>query len=151
MSELKELRVSNDAMNESEELQRRLDDEGYLFFKRLVDPDKLWALRREMMSMIQQVGWLIPGTDPMDGIADINMRYIEGDNEYSAGYAEIYKIENFHRSAHWPEYGDHREDGGAADHAASAEDRPYLVPQIYRAHDAQAPGLRALPGHLPVA
>ena len=54
--------------------------------------------------MIQQVGWLVAGTDPMDGIADIDMRYTEGDNEYSAGYAEVYKIENFHRSAHWPEY-----------------------------------------------
>ena len=102
--ELKELRVSNDAMNDPEELQRRIADEGYLFFKRLVNPDKLWELRREMMSMLQQVGWLVAGTDPMDGIADINMRYTEGDNEYSAGYAEVYKIENFHRAGHWPEY-----------------------------------------------
>ena len=102
--ELRELRVSNDAMNDPTELQRRIADEGYLFFKRLVHPDKLRELRREMMTVIQQVGWLIAGTDPMDGIADINMRYTEGDNEYSAGYAEVYKIENFHRSAHWPEY-----------------------------------------------
>ncbi len=104
--EVRELRVSNDAMNDPQELQRRIADEGYLFFKRLVNPDKLWELRREMMSMIQQVGWLVAGTDPMDGIADINMRYTEGDNEYSAGYAEVYKIENFHRAAHWPEYMD---------------------------------------------
>ena len=59
MSELKEFRVSNDAMNDPDELQRRIDDEGYLFFKRLVEPDKLWELRREMMSMIQEVGWLV--------------------------------------------------------------------------------------------
>ena len=38
MSDLKELRVSNDAMNAPEELQRRIADEGYLFFKRLVNP-----------------------------------------------------------------------------------------------------------------
>ena len=104
--ELNELRVSNDAMQDDAELQRRLADEGYLFFKGLVAPEKLWELRREMMSMIQQVGWLVAGTDPMDGIADISMRYTEGDNEYSAGYAEVYKIENFHRSGHWNEYMD---------------------------------------------
>ncbi len=103
-TEIKEMRVSNDAIDDPPELQRRLAAEGYLFFKRLVNPDKLWQLRREMMSMIQQVGWLVADTDPMRGIADINMRYTEGDNEYSAGYAEVYKIENFHRSAHWPEY-----------------------------------------------
>ena len=104
--QLKELRVSNDAMQHPKELQRRIADEGYLFFKRLVKPDKLWELRREMMSVIQEVGWLIAGTDPMDGIADINMRYTEGDNEYSAGYAEVYKIEDFHRAGHWAEYQD---------------------------------------------
>ena len=104
--EIRELRVSNDAMNDPQELQRRIADDGYLFLRRLVNPHKMLELRREMMSVIQQVGWLIAGTDPMDGIADINMRYTEGDNEYSAGYAEVYKNENFHRSAHWPEFQD---------------------------------------------
>ena len=127
--ELKELRVSNEAKDDPQELQRRLDDEGYLFFKRLVEPDKLWELRREMMSMIQQIGWLVADTDPMDGIADISMRYTEGDNEYSAGYAEVYKIENFHRSGALARIPGHRrEDGRPGDHAASAEDRPHLVP-----------------------
>lgn len=103
-AELKELRVSNDAINDPDELQCRIDDEGYLFFKRLVNRDQVLELRREMMGVIQQIGWLIAGTDPMAGIADVNMRYTEGDNEYSAGYAEVYKNENFHRAGHWPEY-----------------------------------------------
>ena len=51
-------------MNDPEELQRRIADEGYLFFKRLVSPDRVWDLRREMMSMIQDVGWLIAGDRP---------------------------------------------------------------------------------------
>ena len=46
-------------------------DEGYLFFKRLQDPDKLWALRREMLTVMQQGGWLVAGTDPVDGIANV--------------------------------------------------------------------------------
>ena len=46
--QLKELRVSNDAMNDPEELRRRIAEEGYLFFKRLQNPDKLQALRREI-------------------------------------------------------------------------------------------------------
>lgn len=104
--EIRELRVSNDAMHDASELQGRIADEGYLFFKRLMNPDKLWQLRHEMMSTIQQAGWLIADTDPLDGIADVNMRYTEGDNEYTTGYAEVYKLENFHRSAHWPEVTD---------------------------------------------
>ena len=104
--ELKEMRVSNDAMTDQEELRRRIAEEGYLFFRGLQRPDKMLELRREMMSVIRQVGWLRAGTDPMDGIADPGQRCTEGDNEYSAGYAQVYKVESFHRSAHWPEYMD---------------------------------------------
>jgi hypothetical protein len=101
-----ELRISNEAMNDPEDLQRRMAADGYLFFKQLISAYKMRALRHEMMTTIQNVGWLIAGTDPMDGTADITMRYTEGDNEYSAGYAEVYKLEAFHRSAHWPEVTD---------------------------------------------
>ena len=101
--ENRNLRVSNDVMDDAAELRRRIADEGYLFFKGLMNADKLRQLRYEMMSAIQQAGWLIAGTDPLDGIADVNMRYTEGDSEYTAGYADVYRLECFHRSAHWPE------------------------------------------------
>ena len=100
---LKELRVSNDAMNDPEELRHRISEEGYLFFKGLQDPDKLWALRREMLTKMQEGGWLVAGSDPMDGIADISAQCTEGDPEYTDVYHEVYKLEAFHRSGHWHE------------------------------------------------
>lgn len=105
-NEIKQFRISNDAMRDADELQRRMADEGYLFFKGLMNADKLRELRREMMSQIQRAGWLIAGTDPLDGIADIAMRYTEGDQEYTDGYGQVYKLESFHRSAHWTEVTD---------------------------------------------
>ena len=102
-AQLQELRVSNDAANDSEELRRRISDEGYLFFRKLQSPDKLANLRREMLTVIQQGGWLVAGTDPMDGIADISRQCTEGDVEYTDVYHEVYKLESFHRSAHEPE------------------------------------------------
>jgi hypothetical protein len=104
MSEqLKELRVSNEAGDDPEELRRRLADEGYLFFTRLQPPDKLRELRREMLTVIQQGGWLVAGTDPQDGIADITAQCTEGDAGYTDVYHKVYALELFHRSAHWPE------------------------------------------------
>lgn len=103
MTELKELRVSNDAINHPEELRHRISEEGYLFFKKLQDPDKLWALRREMLTTMQEGGWLVSGTDPIDGIADITTQCTEGDPEYTDVYHAVYKLEAFHRSGHWPE------------------------------------------------
>ncbi len=100
---LEELRVSNDARNDPEELQRRIDDDGYLFFKQLQNPDKLLELRRQIMTTLQEGGWLIQGTDPMDGITDVSSVCTEGDREYTDVYHEVQKLEAFHRSAHWPE------------------------------------------------
>lgn len=101
--QLKELRVSNDAMNDPVELRRRMDDEGYLFFKQLQSPEKLRTLRREMLTVMQAGGWLVAGTDPIDGIADISRQCTEGDLEYTDVYHEVYKLESFHRIAHQPE------------------------------------------------
>jgi len=102
--DIREFRVSNDAFDDPPELQRRLADEGYLFFRQLQDPDKMSELRRVMMTKIQDVGWLLPDTDPYDGIADTTRNCTEGDREYTAGYSQVYKLEPFHRSAHWPAF-----------------------------------------------
>ena len=72
--ELKELRVSNDVVNDPTELQSRIREEGYLFFRKLQSADKLHDLRVKMMTAIQNAGWLIQGTDPIDGIASCRRR-----------------------------------------------------------------------------
>ena len=56
---LNQFRVSNDAVDDAEELRRRLDEEGYIFIKKLQDPDKLLALRQDIMQVISTGGWLI--------------------------------------------------------------------------------------------
>ncbi len=99
--QIAELRVSNDAINDSEELRRRISEEGYLFFRKLQNPDKLWDLRRQMLN--RMTPWLVEGTDPIDGIADISKQCTEGDPEYTDVYHQVYKLEAFHRIAHEPE------------------------------------------------
>ena len=101
--EWRELCVSNDASGDAEELRRRMDRDGYLFFRQLQCPDLLGALRREMLTVMQEGGWLMEGTDPVDGIANLAARCTEGDVEYTEVYHEVYKLEAFHRIAHQPE------------------------------------------------
>ena len=98
-----EFRVSNDAIDDPEELRRRIDTEGYLFFRSLQDPDKLWALRRDILGVCREGGWLREGTDLTAGIAETAHRCTEGDLEYAQVYHEVYKLESFHRAGHWPE------------------------------------------------
>ena len=101
--DIKELRVSNDISDDSDALRRRMADEGYLFFKHLQDADALLNLRREMLTVMQAGGWLVAGTNPIDGIADVSQQCTEGDLGYTDVYHEVYKIEAFHRIAHRPE------------------------------------------------
>lgn len=95
-----EFRVSNDAKDDVEELRRRLDDDGYLFFRHLQNPEKLLSLRRDMTRVLHRAGWLVPDADPMLGIADISKRCTEGDADYPPVYFQIQRLESFHRSPH---------------------------------------------------
>jgi len=97
---LRELRVSNDIRDDTDELRRRLDDDGYLFFRRLLDPERLLNLRREMLTVMQVGGWIVDGTDPLDGIANLDARCTEGDLGYTDVYHEVYKLQSFHEIAH---------------------------------------------------
>jgi hypothetical protein len=100
---LQELTVSNDIRNDIDALRSRLHEDGYLFFRRLLDPDRLLRLRREMLTVMQAGGWLVAGTDPIDGIADPDARSTEGDLDYTDVYHEVYKLQSFHEIGHCPE------------------------------------------------
>lgn len=95
-----ELIESNEIQNDAAALQDRLAEDGYLFFRKLLDPDRLLRLRREMLTVMQSGGWLVAGTDPVDGIANLNARTTEGDAGYTDVYHEVYRLQSFHEIAH---------------------------------------------------
>jgi ectoine hydroxylase-related dioxygenase (phytanoyl-CoA dioxygenase family) len=51
-----ELRASNDILNDAEALRTRMEDEGYLFFRSLIDPDVVLEARREILLKYAIVG-----------------------------------------------------------------------------------------------
>jgi hypothetical protein len=79
---LNELKVANEALDDVPELRRRIQEDGYLFFKRLQDPDLLLNLRLEMLLPMRDGDWLEPGSDLINGIANIASRCTEGETEY---------------------------------------------------------------------
>ena len=76
--------------------------DGYLFFRGLIDPDALIDVRREILRIISDAGWLAPGTDPMDGIAAPGVKLVEPEPEFMAAYDRIMRLEPFHALAHHP-------------------------------------------------
>ena len=97
------MQEANDALGDSTELRRRLDEQGYIFLRQIMAKDKLLSLRQEMTEVLMEAGWLVAGTDPMDGIARIDAQCTEGDPEYAEIYHRVYSLEAFHQAGHWPE------------------------------------------------
>ncbi len=94
--------VSNEVLDDSEELQRRMDRSGYLFFRGLLDPGQVRGLRRDVLEVCQRGGWLKEGSPLEDGIANGERIYLEPEPDYLEVYDEVQRLESFHGLAHAP-------------------------------------------------
>jgi len=100
---LQPFRESNDLLGNGPALRDRMAEEGYLFIRGLMDHDRTMELRRQILTVLQANDWLVPGTDLMDGVANVDKRCTEGDLDYAEVYYQAYRLELFHRIAHQQE------------------------------------------------
>src|SRR4051794_12800968 len=95
-------RESNDALDHPEELRSRMERDGCLFFRGLVDPEALLAVRREILTICRDAGWVAEGAELMDGVAAPGVRHVEGEPAFALLYDRVMKLEPFHALAHDP-------------------------------------------------
>ena len=93
---LQPFRVSNDALQDSALLQSRMKDEGYLFFQGLITQERIQAVRKEILTLCEQQGWLKEGTSMEEGVAKPGAVFVEPEPAYMALYNELIKGEAFH-------------------------------------------------------
>ncbi len=101
-TELKEFKVSNDILCSPEAMKARLMEEGYLFFKNMIDPGHIESLRAEILDLYRQNEWVMRGTDPMEGRVDVGKSCAEGEPPYLEVYRQLYALRSFHAIAHAP-------------------------------------------------
>jgi hypothetical protein len=94
-----DMTVSNDLLDDREALRTRLADEGYLYFQRLIDRDRILALRGEVLEVLAGHGW-IAGGDRLDDAVATGMPLRETDEEYFTAYDELQRLQAFHALAH---------------------------------------------------
>lgn len=94
---------SHNLLNKPELLKKRADEEGYLFVKRLVEPEAILQVRLDILAIAKKLGLLQADTNLMDGIANPNEEYIEGRwRLWAEYYKEIQRCRSFHQLAHHP-------------------------------------------------
>ena len=63
-----ELRESNDALSDMEELSRRMREDGYLFLRALIDRDAVLDARQRILEYMSERDALVPGEPVLDGV-----------------------------------------------------------------------------------
>ena len=101
MRKIEPFNISNTLLEQPEKLQERAREDGYLYFKELIDEESIKALRYDFLEICHRHGWAEGGPTLMDGIR-IGGPFMEGDDGYWPVLDEFQSLESFHAFAHHP-------------------------------------------------
>ncbi len=82
-------------------LRQQFERDGYVYVRQLLDGDLLLNLRRQIVKICEECGWLKPGSDPMDAVSWTSPK-VEGEEDYFDAYDRIQRLQDFHALAHEP-------------------------------------------------
>src|SRR5437763_15778163 len=82
---------SSDASLDQKLLREQLQRDGYLFLRGVVKRDGILTLRRAIIAVIAQAGWIDPREETWTGAGP----FTEGDPEYMAVYKQILHLPEF--------------------------------------------------------
>ncbi|MDA0322273.1 MAG: phytanoyl-CoA dioxygenase family protein [Verrucomicrobia bacterium] len=87
---------SNDVLDDPSALRKRLRKYGYLFIRDLLPREDVLNVRREVLEICRDMGWLREGEDLMDGLTD-HAPIGEGADEWKPMYKRLQSLEGFHK------------------------------------------------------
>jgi hypothetical protein len=83
-------------------LQKGLDSRGYALIREVLPRDVITQLRGEIAQILSTEGWLLPGHDPLECIADLSANCSYPDPAFKHVYQSIFDLESFHALPHHP-------------------------------------------------
>jgi hypothetical protein len=90
---------SKDLLGDPGALRKRLDEDSYLYFARVLDHEKIVALRRRILLTLADHGWIRRKPYLMRGFS-LAPPVREGDDDFLAVYDDVQRLEEFHALAH---------------------------------------------------
>jgi ectoine hydroxylase-related dioxygenase (phytanoyl-CoA dioxygenase family) len=95
------MQASNDLLGAPDALRERLAQDGYLYFERILPEDRIASLRKSVLGVLGDHGWIDTVAFLGQGVCTITPMQ-EGEPEYLAVYNDVQKLEEFHTLAHHP-------------------------------------------------
>jgi ectoine hydroxylase-related dioxygenase (phytanoyl-CoA dioxygenase family) len=95
-------RDSSDIKTDGPALQARMKEDGYLFVKGIYPKEMIANLRRQMLGIAAEAGWLKKGTAIEESIAEPSSACADPEPRYLVPFKKMYRLEDFHAAAHHP-------------------------------------------------
>lgn len=80
-----------------------IEKDGYMLIRGVLPRQDLDQLLDEVTQVIAAAGWLLPGHDPMERVADIGAACGDPDPGFKRTYQEVFNLAEFHALPHHPE------------------------------------------------
>jgi ectoine hydroxylase-related dioxygenase (phytanoyl-CoA dioxygenase family) len=86
----------------SHSVQEEIGAKGYMLIRGLLPQGDVAQVLDDVTQIISRAGWLLPGFDPRERIADRNAACGDPDPSFKRTYQEIFNLESFHALPHHP-------------------------------------------------
>jgi ectoine hydroxylase-related dioxygenase (phytanoyl-CoA dioxygenase family) len=83
-------------------MQDAMNAQGYLLVRGVLPAEDVAGLLDEILAIVSEAGWLLPGRSPAERIADVSKACGESDEAFKSVYKRIFSLESFHAFAHHP-------------------------------------------------
>ena len=93
---------SGNLLGDTAALRARLQEDGYLYLRDVLDPDAVLDLRRAMLEVLARHEWIRGGLALMEGQAVMQPVH-ESMPEFAPAYDDLQRVEEFHTLAHHPD------------------------------------------------
>jgi hypothetical protein len=83
-------------------LHEELDSRGYALIRELIPHNDVTRLLAEITQILSVAGWLLPGHNPLERIANLRAACGDPDPAFKRVYQKIFNLESFHAAPHHP-------------------------------------------------
>ncbi|MBB5056016.1 ectoine hydroxylase-related dioxygenase (phytanoyl-CoA dioxygenase family) [Granulicella aggregans] len=97
---MKAFREIDPASLDSVSLKEEMDLHGYVLVRNLLPREILGPLLKEITDVLYVSGWLLPDSNPIDRIANVDAACSDGDPVYKKVYDYIFGLRSFHAMPH---------------------------------------------------
>lgn len=84
----------------SHSLREELRSRGYVLIRALLPNAGLTNLLSEISQVLSRAGWLLPGYDPLQCVANVGAACGDPDPSFKRTYQEVFNLESFHALPH---------------------------------------------------